>query len=141
MFIFSFIDRIASKKRNKNRSTYTHIEKLVSTAWSVFGISNILFLIIIFTLVFVTKSWVFSLAIMPGILLLVGMIQYITGIAYKAKEYKVGGCILGFGVIACLILAFTSYYGVGQFIVLMICMLTGFVLPAKRLNKKEKQNV
>lgn len=141
MFGFSFIDRIASKKRNKNRSAYTHIERLVSTAWSIFGISNILFLIIIFTLVFITKNWIFSLAIMPGILLLVGMIQYITGIAYKTKEYKVGGCILGFGVIACLILAFTPYYGIGQFVILIICMLTGFVFPARKLNKKENKNV
>lgn len=141
----SLIGSMLDKRRNKKLAVKTHIDTIISRAWAIFGWSVSLFLIAVFAMGAVLQTWNLTVLIMPVILILTGLTEYITGIACRYKLFVRGAYVFGTGSMACVLLLFAigGYYVYGQFVILIICMIYGFCIPGHILNKKakEQQNV
>lgn len=71
-------------------------------------------------------------------MILTGLVEYITGIASRFKPFLQGAFIFWIGAGLCIVLLFidAQCYVAGQFILLAICMITGFCIPGHTLNRK-----
>ena len=152
VWILSFfgwvIDRFLDKKVDKNTIVKTHIDRIITATWKAMGISIVLFLIIINGYiiamnVYTEQSFRLSVLITPVIMLLTGVAEFITSKACRFKLFLKGAVIMWAGALCCLLsyMFFHSYSYITQFIILAICMITGFVIPGYRLNKSVKKNV
>lgn len=138
MILVGIVSAIMNHRKDKTTIVWTHIDKIVSSAWTGFVISNIVFLIIIFGTIKLTESWAMTWVITPVILTLVGLAQYVTATACRYKLFFYAAAIFWGGAIVCLISFFifpTSYI---QFFILAACMILGMVIPGYMLNKKAK---
>lgn len=133
----SLIDAYMAKKRKMKVKVVTHVENIVDMIWRVFGAMNIIFLATIFTWAVKGDLWILTIMIMPCILLFTAFATYITGVACRYAPFKRGGVIFGLGAVACIGIALTPYYAALQFVVLIICMIFGFIIPARQANKHE----
>jgi uncharacterized membrane protein len=141
MILVGVISAIINRKKEKESVVKTHIEKIVSSAWSGFVISVIIFLIIIFGTVFLTQSEVLTWVITPVILTIMGLAQYVTATACRYKLFFYGAAIFWAGALFCII-SFYLFPGPGtQFIILAACMILGLAMPGHMLNKKAIQHV
>lgn len=135
MIPFSLINRIMESRREKRAKFVTHIGKTISAVWDAFLISLIVLLITVFSIVFIAKSWQFTAFIMPSILSLLGLAMYVTSIACKFKPYRTGAILFWLGALLGVCLLLTPYFSTLQFVILIICMLLGFILPSLQLKK------
>lgn len=137
MIPMMFISKYLKKRNEKESFVKTHIDKIVGAVWTAFPISIAVLLLLIFGLCFVFKTSYFSAMITPGILILMGMAQYVTGRAIRLKLYIYGSVVFWIGALVCV-----GVYACGnipaQFLVLAVCCLFGLVVPSYQLNKLAK---
>ncbi len=124
--------------RKSSSEVATHISKVISAIWAAYSISIIILLSTLFAIIIILKDWKLTAYIMPTILCLTALGQYITSIACKFKPYKTGAVFFWLGALSCVAFLFTPYYAVMQFIILIICMLLGFIAPSMQLKKTLK---
>lgn len=142
MLPYGIIQYFVEKKRDKKAIVRTYMDKIVGQAWGAFTVSVIVLLIVIFGLVFVYETWIFSLLFNPIILTLTGLTQYVTAATTKFKPFLWGAIALWVGAILCV--ALLPLFGKTveiQFVILAICMIIGFCVPGHQLNKRAKKNV
>ena len=136
------VNKLIVKKTVKQSMVKTHIDTIIEYVWLGFSCTVCVFLAVIFILGLGRRLYeVFSL-INPGIILMVGMAEFITAKACRYKPYFFGACIMWTGALLCT-LAFwvTNSPVIVQFFILAVCMIAGFVIPGYRLNRKAKENV
>ena len=140
MIPVSIIDYFIDRKKDKSAIVKTHIDTIISKTWKAFGCCVCLILLSIFGMGYIMNTWLFSLLIMPSILAFAGFGVYITGVASKYPAFIKSACTLWTGAILCtLLLAFAKeHYAAGQFVILIVCMISGFCIPGHILNKKAK---
>lgn len=141
MLPIAIVNSSLAQKRRQDRGAGTHLEKVISAVWNAYGISMIVLLTIIFSLICITNKWEYTIFITPIILTLTGLAQYITAVICKFRPYKVGAIVFWLGALICIITIFTGSYVVLQFVVLAVCMLLGFVAPSHLLSKASSKNV
>jgi len=135
------ISAILNKRKEKEYIVKTHIDKIISSAWNGFIISNIIFLITIFGTVFLTNSWAMTWVITPVILTLMGLAQYVTATACRYRLFLYAACIFWGGALVCLISFFIFPRSDVQFIILAACLIAGLAIPGHMLNRKANSNV
>ncbi|MFV0470052.1 MAG: hypothetical protein ACK5MK_14135 [Dysgonomonas sp.] len=136
-----FISLIINRRKDKRAIVRTPIDRITHSIWIGFTISIIIALSTIFASVYVFQTWLVCIFITPVLLLLTGLAQYMTGTVSKFRPFINGAYIFWIGAL----LSVFSYkvFGNdnGQFIILAICMITGFVIPGHILNRKAKEHV
>lgn len=141
MILVGIISAILNRRKEKSEIVKTHIDRIVSSAWNGFAISNIIFLISVFGIIYLTNSWVITWIIMPVILSIMGLAQYVTAIACRYKLFLYAACIFWGGALVCLISFYIHPQSDIQFIILAACMILGLAIPGHMLNKKAHNNV
>lgn len=140
MIPVSMINCMIRNKREKIVVVKTHIDKIVSQIWFAFLISTVIFLVAIFSFVFVFNVWKLTILITPTILIMLGLAQYATAVATRFIPFMRGAYVFWVGAVLCPVSYFLINIDI-QFIVLAICMLVGFVIPGYILNRKAEENV
>ena len=141
MILVGIISATITREGDKEATVRTHIDKIISSAWNGFSISVVIFLIITFSIVFLTESWALTWVITPVILTILGLAQFVTATACRYKLFFYAAGIFWGGALVCLISFYIFPRADIQFILLAICMVLGLAIPGHMLNKKAEQNV
>lgn len=143
MIPMSLIDHfIIDRKKDRTAIVRTPIDRIISKIWRGFSWSIIALLASIFCSVYIFNSWTFTALITPTILVLVGLGQFASGYASRFTPFIKSAYIFWIGAIFSVVLAYGVFKSQDiQFIILAICMITGFVIPGYILNRKAKENV
>ncbi len=131
---------IISRRIDKKSLVRTHVDKIVSTVWTTFFYSVVLFLICIFGFALLYNMWMLTVLITPVILIMMGAAQYITAATSRFQPFRTGAIIFWIGAVLCLVVPMVTELNL-QFIILAICMILGFVVPGHILNSKAEKNV
>jgi hypothetical protein len=139
----TFITMMINKKARRISMRKTHIDSIISFAWIGFACAVCILLSVIFIIGFGMKYYQLFFLINPCIMIMVGLAEFITAKVCRFKSYFSGAFIMWTGAILCgLSLYFTNAIAmIIQFSILVVCMITGFVIPGYQLNKKAKENV
>ena len=138
----SFVSAYIRKKVDKASMIKTHIDTIIGYTWVGFGCAVCILLAIILGLGLGRKIYEACLLINPIILTMTGLAEFITAKACKFKPYFYGAIVMWTGAIGCTILFLISNNSVvGQFLILAICMIIGFVVPGYKLNKLAEKHV
>lgn len=138
MYLINFM---VDLRREKGVLVKTHIDTIISGIWGSFGYACALFIAVIFGLVFVMQTWVFTLVIIPVIMVMTGIAIFSTAVACRYKPFYRSAYIFWIAALATIVWLFFFKEGSGQFIILAIAMILGFIIPAHVLNRKAKKNV
>ncbi|MDR2652432.1 MAG: hypothetical protein LBC68_08995 [Prevotellaceae bacterium] len=132
------------RKRDKSAIVKSHFDNIISSVWKAFGISNIIFLLIIFGLSYSLEEYKhFFCLIHPIILLMTGIGEFVTAKVCRFRPFLHGAVANWSGSAACALAVILVKNGNGvlvQFVILAICMIIGFVIPGYKLNKLAKEN-
>ena len=131
-------------KRKKDRSAIvkSHIDNIISSVWSAFGISNVIFLIIIFSIGYGLPMYKIFHLINPIIILMTGIGGFITAKACRFRPFMHGAIAMWTGSLAGTLAVIWFKNGdavIAQFSILAVCMVIGFVIPGYKLNKLAKE--
>lgn len=135
------IDKILDRKRDKQAIVKTHIDKIIGSAWLAFACSVVVLFVIVFGLVYVYDTWIFTIFFTPIILTMMGLAQYVTATASRFKPFYWGVVAFWVGAALCVIIMMFYKNPDIQFIILAICTIIGFVIPGHILNRKAEENV
>ncbi len=138
------ISSIIRRRKDRSAIVRTPIDRIIRHTWKGFMISVIVLLTILFSSGYIFNTWIVYVLITPFILLLIGLGQYVTGVTTKFKPFQIGAWIFWIGSLLCIILSFKVFNRAEiPFIILAICMITGFIIPGHTLNRlaKKENNV
>lgn len=142
MLPYSIIQHFVESKRDKKAIVKTYMDKIVGKIWNGFGISVVILLIVIFGVMIIYKTGIFSILFNPLIMALTGLAQYGTAATTRFKPFLYGAIALWCGaILSVLLLPLFGKTVEIQFVILAICMILGFSVPGHLLNKKAKENV
>jgi hypothetical protein len=135
---------ILERKKDKTAMVKSHIDHIISAVWKAFGISNAIFLLMIFGLAYSLQEFHhFFYLINPVILLMTGIGEFVTAKVCRFRPFLHGAFALWTGALvsALAIMWFKNSNGVlVQFLILAVCMVIGFIVPGYRLNKSAKES-
>lgn len=135
------ISNIISSRRDKHAIVRTHNDRIVSKVWVGFSCSVFILLASIFAAVFVFDLWSFTVLIMPTMLVMTGLAQFIVASATNFKPFLWAAYMFWLGaLLSVLAFLFIKLIDI-QFVILALCMLFGFVAPGHILNRKAKEHV
>jgi hypothetical protein len=130
------------KKIDRSAIVKTQIDGIISYIWKGFGISISVLLCILFFMAYLdTWNWRYFSAINPTIMVMVAMAQFGMAKACRYKPFFRGAAFFWIGAILSTISTYVIGDGSIQFLILAVCMLTGFVIPGHQLNQLAKKNV
>jgi len=129
-----------SISRKKNILVKTHINTIINHIWIAFGISNVIFIGILYISATAVTIPALPIIITPIILIMMGIAQYATAAACKFKLYVYSAMIFWTGALICALTYFTGRSDY-QFIVMAVCMVAGFIIPGHILNSKAEKDV
>jgi uncharacterized membrane protein len=142
------VSSILERKRGKSALVKSHIDNIISSVWRAFGISNAIFLLVIFGLFYALQEdghffYQFFYLINPVILLMTGIGEFVTAKVCRFRPFLHGAIALWAGSAACALAIMLLKSGDGvlvQFFILALCMVIGFVIPGYKLNKLAKES-
>ncbi|MDR1332415.1 MAG: hypothetical protein LBK07_09980 [Tannerella sp.] len=127
----------------------THIDRIIRSAWAGFGISVFVFWGMITAFACLTRSAEVMFLITPVILTMLGLGEYVTACACRARPMKWIAALFWLGAILCVFpfrwqsvdghLAGTLYQGYQQ-LIMAVCMIAGFAVPGHLIQRKQKQS-
>jgi len=136
--IFYFIHAFRSSKK---QLVYTHIDKIIGNSWIAFAIGCSVFLFTIYCFAYYFKMPNAFLLVTPGILTMVGLGQFISAAALRFNLYRISAAIFWLGAVLSILALLIFSRGDIQFIIMSVCMITGFCIPGHILNRKAEKNV
>jgi len=122
------------RRVNRGRLVKTHIDKIASTVWTGFLISYAVSMAVIFIIAGTDNLYQLFKLIIPVILILVGMGQFISACIYRSKLWYAIAALSWINAIVCVFVAVDI-----QFLVFALTMILGFVIPGHILNHQAKQ--
>jgi hypothetical protein len=134
---------LLDRKRDKSAIVKSYIDNIISSVWRAFGISNVIFLLMIFGLAYSLQEHNhFFYLINPIILLMTGIGEFVTAKACRFRPFLNGAIAMWTGSLLCTlaVILFTGDGVLVQFLILTICMIIGFVIPGYKLNKLAKNS-
>lgn len=142
MLLMCVANIVLGKKQDKSSIVRTPVDRIVSYVWIGFMIAAVIALAVIFSSVFIFKTWFPCAFIMPVLLLLTGFGQFITGKATQFVPFLWAAYVFFAGALLSVLLTYYIFkIEEIQFIILIICMIAGFIIPGHILNGKAKENV
>jgi hypothetical protein len=136
------VDQYIIKRVNRSLMVKTQIDGIISTIWKGFSISVAILLILLFSMSFAFETWHYFALITPTIMIMIALAQFGMAKACRFKPFFWGAIGFWTGSLVCV---FFTYFvlkrGDIQFLILALCMISGFVIPGNQLNKKAKENV
>ncbi|MDR2683444.1 MAG: hypothetical protein LBB64_06215 [Dysgonamonadaceae bacterium] len=137
-----FVSKRIANRTMQQSLVKTHIDAIIGYVWLGFSCAIYTLLAVIFILGFGRKMWEVFHLINPCIMLITGLAEFITAKVCRYKPYFFGAYIMWTGALLCtLVYWVTNEPIIAQFFILAVCMITGFVIPGYRLNKKAEENV
>jgi hypothetical protein len=130
-------------KRDKSAVVKSHIDNIIHSVWTAFGISNVIFLLILFGLAYSLRMYDLFYLVNPVIMLIVGIGGYITAKVCRFRPFMHGAIAMWTGSLVSALAVILTGNGNGvlvQFIILSVCMIIGFVIPGHKLNKLAKES-
>lgn len=140
MIPVSLVNSYVNERKSQSQEVVTHLQKIIQSTWNAYGMSIALFLSILFLLVYLGNTWKFVALITPAILVMTGLAQYVTGVVCKFRPYVVGALVFWLGALVSTFVV-VSNYAQWQFVILALCMVCGFIIPSRMLQKLASQNV
>ena len=138
----TFISYYIQSRVNRSAIVKTQIDSIISTLWNGFAISIVVLLSILFSMSLVYDTWHYFAAITPTIMILTAFAEFGMAKACRFKPFLWGAIGFWAGALLC---CFFTYFvlkrGDIQFLILALCMISGFVIPGYQLNKLAKKNV
>ena len=129
------------RKIDRTAIVRTHIDKIVTSAWVAFGISNFIFIFLIFWMAYGWKNYQLFMLITPVIMLMVALAQFVTAKACRFRPFLYGALVMWLGAVCCVLSYFLLKRTDIQFAILAIGMIMSFVIPGYQLNSKAKDHV
>jgi hypothetical protein len=130
------------KRKNRLSIVKTQIDSIISTLWRGFSISTIVLLTILFSMALTFHTWHYFAVITPIIMIMTALVEFGMAKACRFKPFFWGAIGFWTGALLC---CFFTYFvlkrGDIQFLILALCMITGFVIPGYKLNKLAKDHV
>ena len=137
-----FISRYVQSRADRSAIVKTQIDGIISSLWSGFTISVAVLLFILFSLALVFNTWHYFAVITPTIMIMTAFAEFGMAKACRFKPFLWGAIGFWTGALLCV---FFTYFVLRnddiQFLILALCMISGFVIPGYQLNKKAKENV
>ena len=132
---------LIEKKIEREAIVKTHLDSILSSTWKAFTYSVFIFLALAFSFGFGKNFYHIFYIILPVILLLMGMGEFVCAKIYRFKPYLYGAVIMWAGVLACVAVMWTPHPVFFQLAINAICLIFGFVIPGLKINKSAKENV
>lgn len=133
---------VIHKRSTRSAIVHTPIDRIISKIWNGFTWSVITLLISIFCTTSIFDNWLFTIFITPTILTLLGLAQFASGYASRFPPFIRGAYIFWAGSVLSVIFAYGIFKSQDiQFVILAICMVSGFIIPGHILNRKAVKNV
>jgi len=126
------------RKIDRSSIVKTHIERIVISTWIAFGIAAVILQLVFGAMYYYFDEVRHYTMMAPVSLLLIGVAQFISGKAYRFQPYVNGGFIFWSGAIICLLILPKVPF---HFLILAVCMVFGYIIPGRKLNKKAEKNV
>ncbi|MDR1602039.1 MAG: hypothetical protein LBS42_06375 [Tannerella sp.] len=127
----------------------THIDRIIDAIWVGNGVSIFVFWGLLTIFSNLTQNWVTAFLITPTILIILGMSEFVTAFACRARQMKWIAVMCWVGAVLC-VLPFQWNSMDGHFVgtlnqgtqqlILAVCMIVGFVIPGHIINRKQKKN-
>jgi len=136
-----YVGHLIDKKVERESLVKTHIDSIMSSTWSGYLYSIIMFLLVIFCIGFGKKMYDLFYLLIPITLILIGFAEFVSSKCYRFKPYLYGAIVMWMGALACIALMWISSPILSQLLILALCMFFGFVIPGYKLNKSAKENV
>jgi hypothetical protein len=128
-------------KRGRKALVKNKINEMIGHVWLGFAISCATFLASVFIIGIGFQKGTVFLLINPVIIGMSGLSLFATGKIFRFKPFEYGAYIFWAGAIISAVIPVIWLVQSPQFIVLALCMLTGFVIPGHILNHKADQDV
>jgi hypothetical protein len=126
------------RKKERSELVKSHIDATISSVWTAFGISMVVFLFLIFGLAYGLEEYNhFFYLINPIILLITAIGEYITAKLCRFRPFLLGAIAMWIGsLLSALSVVVLRGDGVlVQFLILAVCMAIGFIIPGYQLNQ------
>jgi len=136
-----YVGYLIEKKIERKAMVKTHLDSIISTTWQGYIYAVYLFLAVIFCIGFGKKMFDLFYLINPGILILIGLAEFVSAKTYRFKPYLYGAFIMWLGAVICTALMWGPYPVIFQLLIMALCMFLGFVIPGHKLNKLAEENV
>ncbi len=128
-------------RHDKSKLVKTHIDSIIGGIWGSFGYACALFIAVVFGLILVINTWELTLVIIPVIMIMTGMAVFSTAVVCRYKPFFRSAYIFWISALATIIWFFFFKEASGQFMILAVAMILGFIIPAHILNRKARENV
>ncbi|MDR0395206.1 MAG: hypothetical protein LBH77_08630 [Tannerella sp.] len=135
MFPVVIIDHFIDRKVDKVSIVKTEIDKIISSAWYGFTISTFAFIIVLLAAGLFFNEWKLLSVITPAVLFMVAIPEFITARACRFKPFFWGAIIFWLSALLCIVSIYVFKRADLQFIIFMISMVFGFIIPGHKLNK------
>ena len=136
-----YVGRLIEKKVEREAMVKTHLDSIFSSTWNGYIYAVYLFLAIVFCIGFGKKMYDLFYLLNPGILILLGLCEFVSAKTYRFKPYLYGAVAMWLGAAICTALMWGPYPVIFQLLIMALCMIFGFVIPGYKLNKLAKDNV
>ena len=136
-----YVNYLIQRKVERKSMVKTHIDSIVSSTWRGYALACFAFLAVIFGIGLGKNFYHVFFLINPGILILVGLAEFVTAKVCRFKPYLYGAIIMWLGALSCVGAMWFKEPVIIQFFILALCMVLGFVIPGYKLNKLAKENV
>ena len=140
MLPVSCIILLIRKKEERKSIVKTHIDSIIHSTWNGYLYAILAFLAVIFSIGQGQKFYGVFYLINPFVLILVGQAEYVTAKACRFKPFLFGAVSMWLGALACAGAMWFKESILIQFVILAVCMITGFVIPGYQLNKLAKKD-
>ncbi|MDR2679353.1 MAG: ANTH domain-containing protein [Tannerella sp.] len=149
MFPGMIVSYFIRRRTDRTAVVKTHIDRIISATWLGHGVSIFVFWGLITIFNNLTQNWTAAFLITPIILILLGLSEFVTAFACRARQMKWIAVMFWIGAILCVLplqwnkvdghFSGTLYQGTQQ-LILAVCMIAGFVIPGHVINRKQKKN-
>lgn len=137
-----FVSRYIQNKVDHSSIVKTQIDGIISALWRGFAVSVLVLLGILFLLASIYHSWHYFAVITPTIMIMSALAEFGMAKACAFRPFFWGAVIFWIGAILCCVVSFIVFRRSDlQFLILAACMITGFVIPGRQLNKLAKDHV
>ena len=136
-----YVYYLLEKKSGRTFMVKTHIDFVIGSTWRGFGYAYFVYLAVIFGMGIGKQFNQVFFLINPGILILIGLAEFVTSKACRFKPYLYGTVIMWVGALCCVGALWFEEPVIIQFFILAFCMITGFAIPGYQLNKLTEKNV
>jgi hypothetical protein len=129
------------RRKEKKEMVKNQINSAISNVWLAFFIAVLVFVASVFVIAFTFEAAIMFLIITPGISTMSGLALFTTGKVCRFKPFVYGAFVFWVGAVVCAFIPMIWHLQSLQFIVLSLCMLTGFVIPGHILNRSADRDV